>query len=136
MNWELESKKHFDSAPLPAVFLVSKWPGMGARGTVLEQLGSQAKGLPVPLASLSLEGAVLRQRLVQVLERQGLTGPEARALHVAWDREFFATDGLRALTVIPQWLYDAMLPIEIDPKPGELVRVGIIWREGVTSDSD
>jgi hypothetical protein len=38
--------------------------------------------------------------------------------------------------VIPQWLYDAMLPIEIDPQPGELVRVGIIWREGVASRSD
>ncbi len=125
----LGSEKEPKSAPVPAIFVVQKLPGQEARGKVLADLGSEAEPPPVPLASLDLGGEALRARLSDVLTAQGLTPQETRSLVRTWEKEFFLTDGVRVITVLPQWLYHALLPIEIDPVPGEMVRVGLIWKE-------
>jgi Tol biopolymer transport system component len=125
-----ESEKYPDSAPIPAVCVVSKEADGEARGKIVEKIESQVTCIRVPINTLSLQGEALHRAIGDILEKQGLTAEETRALLRTWEKEFFQTKGVRALTVIPRWLYDAMLPIEIDPAPGELVRVGIIWREG------
>jgi hypothetical protein len=130
-----ESERYPDAAPLPAVFVVSKPQGAEASGTLLEDVESRTSGIRVPLDSLPLVGQALRRRMGEVVVNEGLTVEETRALLATFEKEFFLTPGIRALTVIPRWLYDGMLPLEIDPAPGEIVRVGIIWSEGVPTST-
>jgi hypothetical protein len=115
--------------PIPAVFVVAAEPGRETRGTVLERLLPAGDPLRLPLAELDLGAAELRRRLLEVLVREGLGGEEARALLATWEKEFFAAPGRRIVTVLPRWMYDALLPLEVFPVPEELVRVGLVWKE-------
>lgn len=124
-----ESEEYPDAAPLPAVFVVLRKGGEPARGWVLENLGSQAGPLHVVLDSEGLSDGQLSERLTEKLRVEGLTAPEAKALLRTWEKEFFQDAGLRVITLLPRWFYDAMLPIEIHPAPGELRRVGLVLKE-------
>ena len=78
---------------------------------------------------MELEGPEVRERFEETLREQGLTAAEARSLTRTWNAEFFQTPGTRVLTIIPRRLYDTLLPMKIRPRPRELVRVGVVWKE-------
>jgi hypothetical protein len=61
----------------------------------------------------------LAARLVE----SGLYAKEARAMVNTWRTSYFTTDGIRVLFVLPQSWTDRFIPMKIDPKPDELVRV-------------
>jgi hypothetical protein len=61
----------------------------------------------------------LRLRLVE----SGLFDREARAMVNTWRTSYFQTEGVRALFVLPRAWTDAFIPLEIAPKPREVVRV-------------
>jgi len=58
-----------------------------------------------------------------------LTGAESMSLVKTWTPEFFETPGVRVITLLPPWIYEAALPLEIYPVPEETVRVGLVWAE-------
>jgi hypothetical protein len=64
--------------------------------------------------------------LGELLLARGLTKNELAGLLSIWQEEFFERSGLTALYVLPQAEYDRLLPLEIYPKPGKIVRVGIV----------
>ena len=117
------------TAHFPAVFVVSKSEGRLARGRAIRHLGSNALPTAVPLDDLDLEGDALVDELRDVLIAEGLTAEEAASMVDVWRDELFVASGLRVLTVLPRWLYDAVLPLEMLPAPEELVRVGVVWKE-------
>jgi hypothetical protein len=73
-----------------------------------------------PLAEFT--GAIaedVRARLVE----SGLHDREARAMVNTWRTSYFQTEGVRALFVLPQAWTDAFIPLEVTPRPRQLVRV-------------
>jgi hypothetical protein len=53
----------------------------------------------------------------------GLYPKEARAMVNTWRTSYFTSDGVRVLFVLPLSWTDRFIPMKIDPKPTELVRV-------------
>jgi hypothetical protein len=77
----------------------------------------------------------LLQDLQQVLVRSGLYEKEAAAMIKTWRSSWFE-EGLRVFYVLPRSATDAVLPITIDPKPAELVRVLVGRAEVVTPEME
>jgi len=130
--WEGASRQAImlraDTSHLPAVFVIEK-SARGLRGRALQGLSWSHPDSCVALEALDLEGHALRQAFNTALRAEGLTADEAASLVRTWTPEFFEAEGLRVITVLPRWIYDSMLPLRIAPVPGEIVRVGLIWRE-------
>ncbi|MFM8273890.1 MAG: hypothetical protein ACKODX_16380 [Gemmata sp.] len=61
--------------------------------------------------------------LVKELAAAGLYEKEAKAMVKSWDSAWFGDEGTRLLYVVPRSKTDELLPITLDPKPEELVRV-------------
>ena len=57
------------------------------------------------------------------LVASGLFEKEARAMVNTWRSSYFKPDGVRVLFVLPQSWTDRFIPIDIKPKPAELIRV-------------
>ncbi|MBN1419056.1 MAG: PD40 domain-containing protein [Planctomycetes bacterium] len=127
-HWSFPAKEGARS-PVPAVFIVRVEEGEDPAGVIWEVLSPSDPPRDLPLATLFPIAGGVEAALEKTLVSQGLTEPETKALLRTWREEFFRKPGLRAITVLPQWLYDALLPLEIDPIPGETVRAGIIVRE-------
>ncbi len=66
-------------------------------------------------------------KAMKVVETQllntGLYDKEARAMVNTWRKSYFETEGLRALYLMTQDQVDAVLPLSVNPKPREIVRV-------------
>jgi hypothetical protein len=58
-----------------------------------------------------------------VLRKNGLAADEARAMVRTWSRSWFKSEGTRVVWIVPRQVTDALLPLSIDPKPDEVVRV-------------
>jgi hypothetical protein len=67
--------------------------------------------------------AELAAHLVKELTAAGLYEKEARAMVKTWDAAWFGEEGTRLLYLVPRTKTDELLPLTIDPKPSELVRV-------------
>jgi hypothetical protein len=57
------------------------------------------------------------------LVANGLYPKEARAMVNTWRTSYFKNDGIRVLFALPQSWTDRFIPMTIDPKPDQLVRV-------------
>ncbi len=64
----------------------------------------------------------LKQELEKMLVAQGLYPKEAKAMIKTWQDSWFE-EGLRIIYVVPRAVTDAVLPLTLEPKPKELVRV-------------
>lgn len=126
---ESERERRAKTQPIPAVFVLQAEDGGRLRGCLLEGLSPTVEPVSVQLSGLDIEGAALTEAFRHFLVKFGLTSAEAQSLVATWQREFFETPGLRVLTVLPQWIYDVVLPMEVLPAPGEMVRLGIVWTE-------
>jgi hypothetical protein len=65
----------------------------------------------------------LRVWVADRLTKQGLAADEARAMVRTWSRSWFGSEGTRLIWFVPRGQVDALLPLSIDPKPDEVVRV-------------
>ncbi len=91
---------------------------------------------PTSLARPTLERRGIDEllgELESVLVAEGLYEKEAKAMIATW-RDSWFEDGLRAIYVVPTARTDAILPIEIQPKPAELVRVLVGRLELITPE--
>lgn len=65
----------------------------------------------------------LGDAVANMLVEQGLYEKEARAMVKTWSADWFGQDGVRVLYVVAESLTNELLPIRIEPKPDQLVRV-------------
>jgi hypothetical protein len=65
----------------------------------------------------------LGEAVTAVLIEQGLYEKEAKAMVKTWSQDWFGEDGTRVLYVVAEALTNDLLPIKIDPKPDQMVRV-------------
>src|SRR5581483_4576538 len=65
----------------------------------------------------------IQSAMAQALSAEGLYPREAAAMVKTWDNSWFTEPGVRVLYMLPRAWTDQTLPMSIDPKPKELVRV-------------
>lgn len=95
-------------------YLPSMEPGDRRSGVI----PSMAEARPLEAFADDLGGA-LRGRLVA----SGLFEKEAAAMVNTWRSSYFLTEGVRVLFVLPQSWTDGFIPLTIEPRPREVVRV-------------
>lgn len=76
--------------------------------------------------------AQLSRQMADALESEGLYRAEAEAMVKTWRDAWFEDEGLRILYVLPRAWTDQILPITLEPKPRELVRVMVGRSELIT----
>jgi hypothetical protein len=69
------------------------------------------------------------EMLVGLLVERGMTAAEAGGLRDCWRADFFEKPGDRVLMFVSPADYDALCPLEVRPKPTEIVRIGIVLHE-------
>jgi hypothetical protein len=68
------------------------------------------------------------KRLTASLIAAGLNADEAASLAEIWRKEFFETAGVQVIHRLPQAEYDRLLPLQVEPRPEKIVRVGLMRR--------
>ena len=77
----------------------------------------------------------LLQDLKQILVSSGLYEKEAEAMIKTWRGDWF-NEGTRVFYILPRALADAILPLTIDPRPTEVVRVLVGRAEVITPEME
>lgn len=77
------------------------------------------------LRPLSQVTAELEQEFVKMLVSEGLYETEAKAMVKTWRDSWFEEDGVRVLYPLAREWTDGVLPLNLNPRPKELVRVMI-----------
>lgn len=80
-------------------------------------------------SELPIKGEEVEKALLDSLMEFGLNRDEAMGLIDCWRPQFLEKDGLRLLTVFGGREYDLLCPMDIQPTPTELCRVGIVLTE-------
>jgi hypothetical protein len=75
-------------------------------------------------------------RMSEALQAEGLYRREADAMVKTWRASWFEEDGLRVFYVLPRQWTDDTLPLTLEPKPRELVRVMIGRAEIIPPSAD
>lgn len=81
-----------------------------------------------------IDGAKIRQKLLDLLINAGLNSDEARALLDCWESAFFKTAGQRLIFLLQRSEYDLMCPIKVRPMPTTMARVGLVLTELLATD--
>jgi len=83
-----------------------------------------AIGAAVSFDAPQLDGSlpVLRQNLESALIAQGLFPKEAQAMVETW-RDSWFEEGSRLIYIVPSSMVDAILPLQVEPAPSQIVRV-------------
>lgn len=79
--------------------------------------------------------AALRTSMVAALTDSGLTEAEAAAMVATWDEQWIEEPGQRVFSIVPAGVIDELLPLEISPKPAEIVRVFVHRAELVSPET-
>ncbi|HSI61457.1 MAG TPA: hypothetical protein VLE43_00025, partial [Candidatus Saccharimonadia bacterium] len=82
--------------------------------------------LEKPAVALDKVEAELRAAMVEELDRAGLTPEEAKAMVATWQGHWFREPGTRVLAIVPRKHVDAVLPLNITPKPQKVERVFVV----------
>jgi hypothetical protein len=111
---------------------ISDFGPVPVRGeTVLAVAGTPEEAIPAAGMAKKLESLVW-----DVLRKHGLHDDEARAMVRTWSRSWFSSEGTRVIWVVPRATTDAILPIEITPRPDELVRVLVGRSEVIAPETE
>jgi hypothetical protein len=128
------------AAPIPPAIVLQI---DGTRGQIAESPEIPAHGE----ATVALHGGEwwgpvaevdekLRALVAAKLVVAGLAEDEARAMVRTWSRSWFRCEGTRILWLVPRTGVDALLPLSVDPKPDELVRVLVGRMEVITPEAE
>jgi hypothetical protein len=123
--------KNLGKDPIPqAIVFESQKGSAGFRvlGAVRDEVSSARPELSHATAELFVE-------LERTLVAQGLYEKEARAMIKTW-RDSWFEDGLRVFYIVPRAAVDAVLPLTMDPKPKDVVRVFVGRAELITPEMD
>ena len=105
----------------------------GKVGYSIRNLASGDVSLERPALIQTIDS--LHRDLQQTLTGEGLYEKEARAMLKTW-RDSWFEEGLRVFYVLPRPLTDKVLPLSIDPKPSDLVRVLMARTEIITPEME
>lgn len=96
--------------------------GEDVRYSIIDGLeaGSEAKA---ELQSPFVNKDTMIGQLTEALVRTGLYRREAEAMVNTWRTSWFGEQGTRLLYFVPRRLTDELLPLDIEPKPAQTVRV-------------
>ena len=121
---------HRDGMALGTVVLFER------RGNQLgfESRSTSAAKLTLPRPQLTGDLARLTRSLEQTLAGSGLYPKEAAAMVDTW-RDSWFEEGTRVFYVLPQPAVDAMLPLEITPRPASIARVFVGRMEVITPET-
>ena len=84
------------------------------------------------LRPLSEVRAELAAEMEEALVSEGLYRAEAKAMVKTWDDSWFTEQGVRVLYTLPRSWTDRTLPLTLEPKPREVVRVMVGRAEMIT----
>jgi hypothetical protein len=113
--------------------------GEGAFAQVADLAGGKTRTLAdgdngwkrFPLARFQTE---IGARMEAALVAEGLFAPEAKAMVQTWRDSWFTEEGTRVLYILPRSWTDGILPMTLDPRPDELVRVMVGRAEVITPE--
>ncbi|HVR86840.1 MAG TPA: hypothetical protein VMU54_21125 [Planctomycetota bacterium] len=111
------------------VFVLESRGGKVGFRTLKDLKGEAKVDRPQVVESPQILGKVLERSLVE----EGLFEKEAAAMVKTWQDSWFE-DGLRVFYLVPVRVVGAVLPLTIDPKPAELVRVFVGRVELITTE--
>jgi len=80
--------------------------------------------------------AELGEVLIRELTSAGLYEKEARAMVKTWDAAWFGEEGTRLLYLVPRARTDELLPLTVEPKPTEVVRVLVGRHDFLTPEQE
>lgn len=128
------------SQPARDLFLLQVKNGKGSwaflpelRSGTASRSAFGALSAPLPLPEFSKRVA---DALAARLESHGLFKKEARAMVNTWRESYFHTEGERILYVLPQEWTDRFIPLTIEPKPRQTVRVMVGRLEILTPERE
>ncbi|HEY4952136.1 MAG TPA: hypothetical protein VII71_01970, partial [Verrucomicrobiae bacterium] len=75
-------------------------------------------------------------QIESALVREGLFADEAKAMINTWKDSWLTEEGERVLYILPRTWTDEILPMTLDPQPGELVRVMVGRAEIITPHAE
>lgn len=132
---------NLSAEPISAAFLLHVHEGGGgivSLGSLMPNAPVRVGPIPVGEKERSLEDYAQRaMAMVQAaLEQTGLTPGEAQAMVRTWSDSYFRSRGTRILYVLPRSVTDALLPIDIQPRPSSLVRTLVGRAEVLTVEEE
>jgi hypothetical protein len=98
----------------------------------LEKGAETVATLPAP----SVKQADVTDVLVRELTAAGLYDREARAMVKTWTAAWLGEDGTRLLYLVPRTRTDELLPLTVEPKPAEVVRVLVGRHDFLTPEQE
>jgi len=78
----------------------------------------------------------LDAKLVEVLTAEGLYEKEAKAMVNTWRHSWYNEPGMRVLFLVPQVITDTVLPLTVEPKPEQTIRVLVARMEFLTPEDE
>ncbi len=78
----------------------------------------------------TLDPTALRADLKATVMAKGLTDAEVESLLTVWAHDLFEYDGLQIVYVLTPSLYEEALPLRIEPRPSDLIRVALVIERG------
>jgi hypothetical protein len=93
-------------------------------------------GTEMTLPEADRTPADLAEVMVKQLTAAGLYEKEARAMVKTWDTAWFGEDGTRVLYLVPRARTDELLPLAVEPKPDEVVRVLVGRHDFLTPEQE
>lgn len=88
------------------------------------------------LPEMNAKRADLANLLVKELTAAGLYEKEAKAMVATWEHAWLGEQGTRLLYLVPRAKTDELLPLTIDPKPAEVVRVLVGRHDFITPEQE
>jgi hypothetical protein len=102
---------------------------------VFDHLSSNAEEKIALPAETSTEEK-LAESMVKLLIQQGLYEKEARAMVKTWRHDWFGEEGTRVLYLLAEPVTEQFLPLKIDPKPDQRVRVLVGRHDVLTPENE
>jgi hypothetical protein len=113
--------------PLEHLFVLGLKDGAGKFSRIERLAPGESQTVPMNLSSYVTLTKHLSEELCQnmaaALVSEGLYEREAQAMVNTWRDSWFEEDGLRVLYTLPREWTDRTLPLSLEPKPRQLVRV-------------
>ena len=126
--------KNTTRQPLNGVVLVSVHGGkIGFKSLADVEAGAVTVA---NLTDVDTKSGDLAEVMVKNLTGAGLYEKEARAMVKTWDSAWFHEEGNRLLYLVPRARTDELLPLTVDPKPTELVRVLVGRHDFLTPEQE
>jgi hypothetical protein len=78
----------------------------------------------------------LGEAMEAMLIQQGLYDKEAKAMVKTWREDWFGDEGTRVLYLVSEPVTNELLPLKIDPKPDQLLRVLVGRHDVLTPEKE